>query len=98
MVILEDASADRYVAVGETRGIYFPHSKLEEESFGNAKVILVELRAVLYPEILLPVCVINDSQRVVCCTLGEDLNIRVAIWWKERDTLVTNGDGICIVP
>jgi hypothetical protein len=39
VVILEDASVDRYVAVGERKATYFPPTESEGESSGDGKLI-----------------------------------------------------------
>jgi hypothetical protein len=78
-VILEDASVDRYVAVGERRGTYFPPADLESESSGNGKLIWVEVIAVLRPETLLLLSGTDYKSGLKCRTLEEAYNAKVGI-------------------
>jgi hypothetical protein len=71
VVILEDASVDLYMAVGQRRGTYFPPVVSEGESSGDEKLIWVEVRAVLRPETTLLVSETDYKTGLKCRTLGE---------------------------
>jgi hypothetical protein len=92
VVILEDNNADMYMAVGERRGTYFPPAMCEDSS-ADGKLIWVHMKVVLRPKTPLPVVVTDYRTRLKCRTLGEAYLAKVGIWWKERDTMLTNDDG-----
>jgi hypothetical protein len=92
VVILQDSNVDMDVAVGERKGTYFPHARYEDSS-ADGKLIWVHMKAVLRPETPLPVIVTGYRMGLKCRTLGEAYLAKVGIWWKERDTMLTNDDG-----
>jgi hypothetical protein len=71
VVLVEEAGADNFLALGEMQGIYCPATIEEGDKRGEEKWIRVQLWLVTRPDTPLPVSVSIDCGGVICTTLGE---------------------------
>ena len=93
VVLMQDKRQSVFVAIGEYFSSDYTPERFISGCDGGRRVIRVVLKACTRLQLLLPFPVVNRHGRVICRTMEEAFEQKVAVWWMEDDAVVTCVDG-----